>query len=57
MKRGDSIDSLLTMIFMLLAVAAVICYFAMPANRTPFLFCGGAAILLRLIQYLLRFIK
>lgn len=57
MKRGDKLDTLLTMIFMLLAIAAVVCYFAMPDNRVAFLYCGGAAILLRLIQYLMRFIK
>jgi Ca2+/Na+ antiporter len=57
MKRGDSTDSLLTLIFMLLAIAAVICYFVLPTNRTPFLVCGGVAIVLRIVQYVMRFIK
>ena len=56
MRRGSKIDSILTMLFMLLAVAAVICYFAYPDNRTPFLYSGGAAICFRLVQYVMRFI-
>ena len=56
MRRGSKIDSILTMLFMLLALAAVICYFAYPDNRTPFLYCGGAAICFRLVQYVMRFI-
>lgn len=57
MKRGSKIDTVLTWIFMALAVAAVVCYFALPADRTAFLYCGGAAICFRLIQYLIRFIS
>ncbi len=57
MHRGSKIDTILTWLFLLLAVAAVVCYFVMPDNRVPFLYCGGAAILLRLVQYLMRFIN
>lgn len=56
MKRGSKTDEIMTLAFMLLAVAAVICFFAVN-NRTVFLLSGGAAIGLRLIQYLLRLIK
>ena len=43
MIRGSKIDTILTWLFMVLAVAAVVCYFAFPENRLPFLYCGGAA--------------
>ena len=56
MKRGSKIDEVLTLLFMLLAIAAVICYFAV-SDRTVFLYCGGAAIVLRLTQYVVRFIN
>lgn len=55
MTRGSKVDEILTLIFMLLAIAAVVCYFAI-SDKNPFLYCGGAAIVLRLIQYILRFI-
>lgn len=57
MIRGSKIDTILTWLFMALAVAAVVCYFAFPENRLPFLYCGGAAICFRLVQYLMRFIS
>lgn len=56
MMRGSKIDSILTLLFMLLAIAAVVCYFAVN-DRTVFLYCGGVAICIRLIQYLMRFIN
>ena len=56
MKRGSKIDEILTLLFMLLAIAAIVCYFAV-SDRSVFLYCGGAAIVLRLVQYVARFIK
>ena len=52
MTRGSKADEILTLVFMLLAIAAVVCYFA----KAVFLYCGGAAIVLRLVQYVLRYI-
>ncbi len=57
MKRGSKIDMILTGLFMVLAVAAVICYFAFPENRLPFHYCGGEAICFRLVQNLMRFLN
>jgi Ca2+/Na+ antiporter len=54
MKRGGRFDELLTLLFMLLAIATVICFFTVD-NRLPFWICGGAAVLLRSVQYILRF--
>ena len=56
MKRNSKTDEILTLCFMLLAIAAVVCYFAI-SDKSVFMYCGGVAILLRLVQYLLRFIN
>lgn len=53
--RGSKIDEILTLIFMLLALAAVVCFFAV-SDRSVAMILAGIAIVLRLIQYLLRFI-
>lgn len=54
MKRGSKADEVLTLIFMVMAIGAVICFFAVD-NRLFFMICGGAAVILRIIQYILRF--
>lgn len=56
MKRGSKTDEILTLAFMLLAIAAVVCYFAID-DKTVFLYCGGTAIVLRLAQYVLRYVS
>lgn len=56
MGQTNNINKVLTAIFLILAAAAIICYFAIPEDKTIFLYCGGAAIALRLTQYLMRFI-
>ncbi|MDR1879994.1 MAG: hypothetical protein LBQ78_03595 [Tannerellaceae bacterium] len=56
MKRGSKADEIMTLLFMLLAIAAVICFFAAD-NRTVFLCLGGAAVLLRIAQYIGRFVN
>jgi Ca2+/Na+ antiporter len=54
MKRGSRWDELLTLLFMLLAIAAVICFFAVN-GRLPFYICGGLAVVLRVVQYIARY--
>jgi hypothetical protein len=54
MKKGSRVDELLTLIFMVMAIGAVICFFAID-NRLFFMICGGTAVILRIIQYILRF--
>jgi len=54
MKRGSRMDELLTLIFMLLAISAVVCYFAV-TNRIWFLSLGGVAVVMRVAQYVLRY--
>ncbi len=52
----NNINKILTILFLVLAAAAVICYFIFPNDKTIFLYCGGAAICIRLTQYLMKFI-
>lgn len=54
MYVSDSIDQLLTVLFMLVAVAAFVIFFTI-SDRTIFLYVGGVAVVLRLFQYGLRY--
>ena len=54
MKRGDKWDELLTVLFMTLAIAAVVLFFAKP-GQFYYLICGGIAIVIRVVHYVLRF--
>lgn len=56
MMRGSRLDELMTLIFMLLVIAAIVCYFAIN-NRAVFLGCAGAAVIMRVVQYALRYFK
>ena len=56
MKRNSRFDELITVLFMLLAVGAVVCYFALGKDNPTFLILGGLAILLRIAQYVKRFL-
>ncbi|MDR1813606.1 MAG: hypothetical protein LBR18_02015 [Tannerella sp.] len=55
MRRGSPVDQLLTLLFMLLAIGAVVCYFAVPSNPAVYWILGGLAVLLRITHYILRF--
>ncbi|MCD7930060.1 MAG: hypothetical protein LUE98_18520 [Tannerellaceae bacterium] len=54
--RGSKLDEIMTLVFLLLAVASVVVVFV-ANNRSMFLYVAGAAIVLRIIQYALRFFK
>jgi 1,4-dihydroxy-2-naphthoate octaprenyltransferase len=54
MKRGSRTDEILTLAFMLLAIGAGVFYFAAAPNRLPFFCIGGAAVAVRIAQYVLR---
>lgn len=56
MKRGDRLDELFTLLFMVLTIVAGILYFTVKDSHLPFLICGGIAIFLRIVQYLMRFL-
>lgn len=55
MTKGSKADEILTLLFMLLAIIAVVCFCIPSVDRTVFLYIGGAAVVLRLAQYVLRF--
>ncbi|MDR3252684.1 MAG: hypothetical protein LBT35_03865 [Tannerella sp.] len=54
MKRGSPIDELLTVIFMILAIGAIVCYFAVSGFPLHYVL-GGTAVLLRITQYVMRY--
>ena len=53
MRRGDRLDELFTLIFMLLAIAAIVCYFAFGGSMAYF-YLGCCAVVLRTVQYFMR---
>jgi membrane protein YdbS with pleckstrin-like domain len=53
MTRRNKWDELLTALFMVLAVAAVVSFFA-ARNQPYYLIFGGIAVLLRIVQYVMR---
>lgn len=57
MTKGSKADEILTLLFMILAVAAIVCFCLPSVDRQVFLICGGIAVVLRVVQYILRFIK
>lgn len=56
MMRGSKLDELMTLAFLILAVSAVVVLFVVN-TRTSFMYVAGAAVVLRIIQYVLRFVK
>ena len=54
MKRGDKWDELLSVLFMVLAFAAIVLFFAKP-QQPYYMICGGSALLLRLVHYAIRY--
>lgn len=50
----SKLDSILTLMFYVLAIATVVLYFALPTHRLVFMICGFTAIALRVIQYIIR---
>jgi hypothetical protein len=52
MRRGSKADEILSIAFMIMAVAAGVCFFA--AGQKTFLIVGGLAVIMRITQYILR---
>jgi len=55
MKRGSRLDEIMTLLFMVLAIGAIICYFVLGSSNPTYLILGGIAIVLRIVQYMMRF--
>ncbi|EJX08737.1 hypothetical protein EVA_03173 [gut metagenome] len=49
----DQIRNVLNILFMILAVVSIVCYFT--ASFTVFIYACGAAIFLKLVEFFLRF--
>ena len=54
MNRGDRLDELFTLIFMVLAVGAIVCFFVVGKHNPTYLILGGIAIIIRITQYIMR---
>ena len=58
MKRGSPLDELLTVLFMVIAIAAIVCFFLLGnykgSGNITYLILGGIAIAVRLAQYIMR---
>jgi hypothetical protein len=55
MKRGSRLDELLTLLFMVLFIGTIVCFFVTGENNPTYLIFGGVAVLLRVAQYIMRF--
>ncbi|MDR0987917.1 MAG: hypothetical protein LBM06_00440 [Prevotellaceae bacterium] len=53
--NSDKVRNVLNILFMLLAVAAVIVYFVAKENHTLFLYVCGAAIFFKMMEFFIRF--
>ncbi|GHU60073.1 hypothetical protein FACS189411_17460 [Bacteroidia bacterium] len=53
----SALGEIINLVFLILAIAAGICYFAVNDNHKTFLVVGGIAVVLKLVQYFLRFFK
>jgi hypothetical protein len=55
MKRGSRLDESLSLLFMLLATGAIVCFFVTERGNPAYLILGGIAVALRIVQYIMRF--
>lgn len=56
-RGGASLQTVLTLIFYVLALGSVVSYFAWPDQRYIFMTVGIAAIAVRVVSYLIKLIK
>ena len=57
MKQRGRFDELLTVLFMILAIGGVICFFALGSQNSTYIILIGIALVLRIAQYIIRMIK
>ena len=53
----DKIRNILNILFMIGAVASVILYFAMPSDRHPFMYVCSISLFLKMMEFVLRFMR
>lgn len=56
MERGSKADQIMTSVFMVLAIIALLCLLFV-SNRTYFYSIASVALVMRIVQYVLRFFK
>ena len=54
MKRGSRLDEIFTLLFMVIAVGAIVCFFVLGSHNPTYLILGGVAALMRIAQYIMR---
>ena len=54
-NKKQEIRALLNALFLIGFIAAFIVYFALPANRTPFLVIAAVSIVVKTADYIIRF--
>ncbi|MFV0398096.1 MAG: hypothetical protein ACK5JU_08790 [Bacteroidales bacterium] len=52
----SSIEKVLLVLFYLFSLIAVICYFVFSEDRTYFYYSGGAAIVMRGVHYIMKYL-
>ena len=57
MRQRSRYDELATTIFMLLAIGAAVCFFVLDKGNPTYMVLGGLAVLVRLVQYAIRFFR
>lgn len=55
MKKGSKYDDIITLVFMILAIITVICLFMPSVSHSDAMTVGGIAVILRIVQYILRY--
>lgn len=53
----DKIRNILNVLFLIGALAAIILYFAYPNDRHPFMYVCLAALFLKMMEFVLRFMR
>lgn len=56
-RGGNQLESILAIVFYILALATLVSYFVWSDNRYIFMICGILAIATRAITYIIRLIK
>lgn len=51
----EKINRILTILFYVLALATIATYFLIPDNKIIYLYCGGGALFIRFVQYIIKF--
>ena len=55
MKKGSKYDDIIKLVFMILAIITVICLFMPSVSHSVAMTVGGIAVILRIVQYILRY--